>query len=326
MKTEQIMGSVRLGRTGQNITPIGLGTWPFSGPRKVGRLEVGWSGHDDGRARNALERAWQLGINHWDTADTYGDGRAEAIIGSIWDRVPRDEIFLASKVGWDPGAYKHFYHPELIAARIERSLKLLQTDRLDLYYLHHCDFGADDRFLDEAIQLVRRFRNEGKIRFLGLSDWSSEKVARLLERVDPDVVQIYRNVIDDTYASSGLKAKVERRDLGVVFFSTIKHGLLLGKYKEPTRFEKGDMRNRIAEFRDPQALARFENNRRAIEKRFPDQPEALLRSLVGTLLEDSAGACVILGQRGPEQAEAAAAAGEPLDSEDARWVRELYRR
>ncbi len=320
------MKTIRLGRTEQHVAAIGLGTWPFSGAKKVGRVEVGWSGHDDRRADAALLRAWELGIHHWDTADVYGDGQAEAIIGSMWDRVPRDEIFLASKVGWDPGDHKHYYHPELVRSRLERSLELLRTDYLDLYYLHHCDFGPDDEFLGDALTVLRRFREQGKFRFLGLSDWDSNKVRRLLDRVDPDIVQIYRNVVDDRYESSGLQGAVEERDLGAVFFSPIKHGLLLGKYEEPVRFDSGDMRNRIREFRDAETLARLVRCRQAVETRFADHPQPLLRALIGALLEDSRGACAILGQRGPQQAEAAAACDGVLSAEDAAWVRELYRR
>ena len=100
---------------------------------------------------------------------------------------------------------------------------------------------------------MRRFRDEGKIRFIGLSDWDARKIMKFIERVDPDVVQPFRNIIDDEYDSSGLKAWVDAHDLGVAFFSPLKHGLLTGKYDEPQSFPEGDFRSTIAEFRDPYA-------------------------------------------------------------------------
>ena len=319
------MRRVRLGRTGVEVSAIACGTWAHGGPKRVGKVEVGWSGHDDRRAVEALVAAWESGITHWDTADVYGDGQAERLIGGLWDRLPRDEIFLASKVGWDPGPYEHFYHPRLIEQRIERSLRNLATDRIDLFYLHHCDFGPGDRFLDGAVEVLRRARDGGRIRFIGLSDWSSEKVARYAPRVEPEVVQPYRNVVDDRYAASGLAAWVERSDAGVAFFSPLRHGLLLGKYDAPTRFADGDHRNRIAEFGDAAALARLRDCRAQVERRFADRPDAVLHALTGVLLSDTPTGCVLLGMRRRDHARAAAGLGEPLSADDAAWVRQLYR-
>ncbi|HXI12475.1 MAG TPA: aldo/keto reductase [Thermoanaerobaculia bacterium] len=319
------MRTIRLGRTNVNVPAVSLGTWGHGGPNKSGDVPVGWTGHDDGLASEALRLAWRRGITHWDTADVYGDGNAEELIGGVWDEVPRDQIFLATKVGWNAGSYEHFYHPDLIRKRADRSLQKLRTDVIDLHYFHHCDFGPDDVYLDDAIGTFHQLRSEGKIRFIGLSDWDNSKVARLAPRIDPDVVQPFRNVIDDTYESSGLKAWVESSDSGVAFFSPLKHGLLLGKYDKPAVFGDGDFRSRIPEFGDQVALDRLRRRKEKIEERFRDRPEPLLHALLGVLLEDSPTGCVLLGQRNPEQVEAAAVAGELLSSDDAEFVRGVYR-
>ena len=270
--------------------------------------------------------AWERGIDHWDTADVYGDGRAERIIGCLWDRVPRREIFLASKVGWAPGPWKHYYHPELVRARVERSLAHLRTEQIDLYYLHHCDFGPEGRYLDGALEVLQRCREEGKIRFIGLSDWSSEKVLTYADRVQPDVVQPYRQLLDLGYETSGLADWVERNDAGVAFFSPLQHGLLLGKYERPPSFPEGDMRNGIPEFRDLDLLRHLRRCAAATRERFADHPQPVLHLLIGSLLSDSPTGCTLLGMRNPHQVEAAAAVGELLSEDDLRWARELYRR
>jgi len=316
---------IRLGRTNANVSAVSLGTWGHGGPRESRGVSVGWSGHDDDLARRALVSAWSQGINHWDTADVYGDGQAEVLIGSVWDEVPRDEIFLATKVGWDMGEYDRFYHPAMIREHLERSLRNLKTDVVDLYYMHHCDFGPGDAWLDDAIEVIRRARDDGKIRFIGLSDWDAKKIVRVIARVDPDVVQPYRNVLDDEYESSRLKAWVSSHDVGVAFFSPIKHGLLLGKYTEPATFPDGDFRQRIPEFGDAEAIARFRRAKEAISERFAGHPEPVLHAILGAILSDAPTGCVLLGQRNPKQVEAASKVGEALSADDAAWVRAAYR-
>ena len=319
------METIRLGRTDVEVPRVALGTWGHGGPKLVGKHPVGWSGFDAEAARKALLLAFDRGLTHWDTADVYGDGLAERSIGSLWPDVPRDQIFLASKVGWAAGGHDHFYHPEQIRQQLEQSLANLRTDTIDLYYLHHCDFGPEDEFLDDAIALLRRFRDQGKIRFIGLSDWKSKKVVDYAPLVDPDVVQPYRNVVDDTWESSGLKGWVESHDVGVAFFSPLKHGLLLGRYRQPPELGVGDHRTRIPGFRDPDQLAHFRECRRAVESRFAALPHPVLYCLIGALLTDAVSGCVLVGLRQPHHVEAASLVGTPLSEDDAAWVRSLYR-
>lgn len=319
------MRTIRLGRTNARVSAIACGTWAHGGSKIVGKRSVGWSGHDDRQAREALLAAFEGGITHWDTADVYGDGQAERLIGSVLGEIPRQDLFLATKVGWDAGGGPHFYHPDTIRRHCERSLELLGIDHIDLFYFHHCDFGPGDRYLDDAVGAFHALREEGKIRFIGLSDWSSGKIVRLCERVDPDVVQPYRNVLDDTWATSGLADWCAEHDVGAAFFSPLRHGLLLGKYQEPPVFEDGDMRRHVPEFGDRDLLARLHRARAAVEKRLADRPEPVLAALTGALLTDAPQASVLLGMRNGAQARAAARLGDPLDAETAAWVRATYR-
>lgn len=304
---------------------ISLGTWSHGGPNKSGETSVGWTRHDAAAARQSLIEAYEAGITHWDTADVYGDGRSEQMIGDVLGaEVPRDSIFLASKVGWDPGPHGHWYHPEWIRRRLEASLRHLGTEVIDLYYLHHCDFGPAGEYLDDALAELHKARDAGKIRFIGLSDWDATKIMRYIERVDPDVVQPYRNVTADTWADSGLKAWCEAHDVGVAFFSPIRHGLLLGKYEAPTTFDEGDFRRNDAGFQDADLLRALIANRDALIARL-GAPEPVLRGLLGALLADAPTGCVLLGQRNARQVAAAARAGRRLSQPDAEFVWSLYR-
>jgi aryl-alcohol dehydrogenase-like predicted oxidoreductase len=310
------MRKVRFGRTNVDVSAISLGTWGHGGPNVNNGVSVGWTGHDDTQAKEALVAAYRAGMTHWDTADAYGNGHAEELIGEVWDEVPRAEIFLATKFGYVQGPANHPYDPKFMRSQAERSLRNMRTDVIDLYYFHHCDFGP---YFDGALETMHRLRDEGKVRFVGLSDWDGSKILQYVERVDPDAVQPYRNLVDDDYESSGLKAYVDAHDLGVAFFSPLKHGLLLGKYDAPVEFEPGDFRSNVADFRDPEAITRYKRAATEVSTRMPVIP-----AVTGALLTANPTACVLLGQRNVRQVEAAAGAGEALSEADAQWVRSLY--
>jgi aryl-alcohol dehydrogenase-like predicted oxidoreductase len=322
-----LMRTIRLGRTGVLVPAVSLGTWGHGGPRVTESGEsVGWKGHDDTQAQEAMLAAYRHGITHWDTADAYGDGQAEELIGGMWDQVPRREIFLATKFGYIQGPANHPYDPLFMREQTERSLRNMRTDVIDLHYFHHCDFGPDDRYLDGALETMHRLRGEGKVRFIGLSDWDGSRIMRFVDRVDPDVVQPYRNLVDDDYESSGLKSWIDTHDRGVAFFSPLKHGLLLGKYDQPVDYGEGDFRTTVADFKDPAAIARYKRAAAAVRERFATHPEPVMHAVIGALLTNNPTACVLLGQRNPQQVTAAAAVGEALSDGDAAWVREQYLR
>jgi myo-inositol catabolism protein IolS len=319
------MQSIRLGRTNVRVPSISLGTWGHGGLAMAGGTSVGWSGHDDGDARESLVTAHSLGITHWDTADVYGRGQAEKLIGEVWDTVPRDSIFIATKFGYLQGPAGHFYDPAFMRSQLEASLRNLRTEAVDLYYLHHCNFGPDDRYFEGALAQLQRFRQEGKVRFIGLSDWKAARILALADRVKPDVIQPYRNVVDDDYESSGLGPWARAHDVGVAFFSPLKHGVLLGKYTEPVQFPEGDHRRGIPEFGDATALARLTRARDLVNDRFSSHPRPVLHALTGALLAGNPTSTVLMGMRTPDHVRAAAEVGEALSLADAAWVAGAYR-
>ena len=319
------MENIILGRTGANISRISLGTWSFGGANvSKNNQPVGWAGQSEEDSQLALEKAHELGINHWDTADVYGNGVSEGIIGSMWQKIQREKIFLATKVGWDMGAYDHWYNPKQMKINMERSLLKLKVDHVGLMYLHHCNFGKKAEYFDDALNIIKKFQDEGKTRFIGLSDWSSSKIMNFLHRVDPDVIQPYRNVMDDTYETSGLKKYVDQKNIGVCFFSPIKHGLLTGKYSKPTTFETGDFRSTVKDFANQELIEKMQINKNLLETRFRNHPNAVMHGLIDSLLTDAPTGCCLLGQRNITQVEVASSLGEPLSHTDSNWVKSLY--
>ena len=314
-----------LGRTGVKVSRISLGTWSYGGSNIAGNNQpIGWHGQTNTDSQAALRKAYEFGINHWDSADVYGDGKSEKIIGSMWDELPRNNIFIATKVGWDMGPHGHWYHPHQMQTNMTRSLKNLKTDCVDLMYLHHCNFGKQEQYFDDALDVIRRFQEEGKTRFIGLSDWFSDKIMKFVERVDPDVIQPYRNVMDDTYKATGLKDHVEANNLGICFFSPIKHGLLTGKYTKPTSFERGDFRSTVKDFANQELINKMKANKTKLVERFSDHDQPVMHGLVDALLSDAPTGCVLLGQRNVSQVKVASTLGTELSKIDADWVYSLY--
>ncbi len=318
------MRKIILGKTGAKVSTISLGTWSYGGANKQGETPVGWEGQKDADSINALLRCHEIGINHWDTADVYGNGRSEKLIGSLWGQVPRNDIFLATKVGWDIGEYGHFYHPVHMRKQMDQSLINLQTDCVDLLYLHHCNFGKQEEYFNDALETVRRFQEEGKTRFVGLSDWDLFKIMKYIDAAQPDVVQPYRNVKDDTYGPSGLKDWIDKHNSGVCFFSPIKHGLLTGKYTEPVAFGDGDFRTNVNDFTKTDVIKKMQENKILLEDRFSDHPYPVMRGIIDALLFDAPTGCVLLGQRNVEQVNIASTLGEKLFEVDTNWVKSLY--
>ena len=319
------MRKIILGRTNTTVSAISLGTWAFGGENKIGKKSVGWANQSDRDSRSVLIKAWEKNINHWDTADVYGEGHSERIIGSMWEDIPRNSIFLATKVGWDMGPFSHWYHPKHMKKKIEESLTNLKTDYIDLLYLHHCNFGKQDEYFDDAVEVLKSFQSQGKIRFTGLSDWSNERIVKYLDACNPDVIQPYRNIMDNTYEESGLKNIVNKNNLGVCFFSPLKHGLLTGKYKTTAVFKDGDHRSGIKDFQNKNKIKKIMINCEKLEKRFFNYKNPIMYGIVNALFLDSPTGCVLLGQRNINQVETASSLGEILSEEDTNWVKSLYK-
>ena len=321
------MIKITLGKTGEKVPIISLGTWSFGKESVSNGSSVGWSKQSDSDSKLALKKAYSSDITHWDTADVYGDGHSEKLIGTVWEEIPRMEIFLATKVGWDAGSYNYWYNPGYMKEKMENSLKNLRTDCVDLIYLHHCNFGKNNELLDDACETIHRIKEQGKTKYIGLSDWSSNRILKFIDKIKPDVIQPLYNVYDTEYVSSGLKKHVKKNNIGVCYFSPIKHGLLTGKYKNIPDFPEGDFRRTVKEFKNIDFIKQMSINKKKIESRFSNISEQpVIHAIIGAILFDNPTACALLGQRNQKQVDFASTLGNILNKEDAEWVLSLYKK
>ena len=240
-----------LHETDIKISRIGIGSWALGGPNwKEGRSE-GWSKINRADALEALSFAVDNGITHFDSADIYGNGEAERLlaqgIGSA-----STTVTLSSKVGWFRGTAPHAYEAGHIRSQCEQSLRNLQRDYLDIYYLHHSDFGKDDQYLDEAVEVMQRLKDEGKIRAIGFSTYTYKAFSKYIPYIQPAVVQGWAHLLDYHFIArnSPLLNLCEKYHCNFIGYQPFDQGILLDKYSPDMipAFEDGDHRGESYKF------------------------------------------------------------------------------
>jgi len=322
-----------LGKSGLKVSEVSLGCWAIGGPSWlwIKGLPSGWTGNDDAESLKGLRRAYDLGINHLDTADVYGDGHSERLIGKFLKEVPRDRVVVASKAGWFKGTSRHAFHPLHLRHQLEQTLDNLGTDHVDIYYFHHADFGESDAYLSGAAEIVHRAKKEGKVRAVGQSAYSFDEFSRVAPATRPEVIQFEYNALDATYDAPGsdLFAWAESQNLGIVLFSPFAKGLLLDKYdpENPPRFGEGDVRGR-GEGWTRETLLELKEKLKAVKARYGTTTADLARAALKYCLARSPLAVAIPGFKNAAQVEANAAAsgGPAFTADDLAFIRSALKR
>jgi aryl-alcohol dehydrogenase-like predicted oxidoreductase len=297
-----------LGKSGLKVSEVGLGCWAIGGPSwdEQGR-QVGWSGSNDEDSILGLNTAYELGINHWDTADVYGKGHSERLIGKVFsESVKRQDIILATKVGWFKGTADHPYDPLLIRHQFEQSLKNLRTDYVDIYYFHTPFFGDENKYLRPAAEVVHKLKEEGRIRSIGQSAYRMEQFLEVCPVTDPDVLQLPYNALKSPFDSTDkdIFAWADEHDLGIVMFGTYAMGVLLGKYDpaNPPKFDEGDIRSDRENF-SSEFLKKLEPALVMLKEKFGSDSHTLAWLAIQYALHKSKNAVAIPGFKNATQVE-----------------------
>jgi aryl-alcohol dehydrogenase-like predicted oxidoreductase len=304
------------------VSEISLGTWAFGG-------DWGTVGEDDAYA--ALNRAVDLGVNFLDTADVYGDGRSERLIGRLLKDRPNDEILVATKAGrrLDPHTSEGYDHKNL-SAFVERSLDNLGVEALDLLQLH-CPPSETYR-RDSTFEALDRLKEAGKLKNYGVSVEKVEEARMALDYPGVATVQIIFNIFRQKPAE-GFFPLAEERGVGILARVPLASGLLSGKMSADRAFSEDDHRNFN---RDGEAFDRgetfsgvdFETGLEAVEELKVLVPEGntLAQFALRWILMHPAVSCAIPGGKNPSQVEDNVAAVEipPLDEGTMERVKEIY--
>lgn len=230
---------------GLPLNPIGLGCMNLSHAYDQPPTEK--------EASRLLLEAIDLGVDHFDTAALYGFGKNECLVGNVLKPV-REKIFLASKCGMRgvDGKREIDGRPEALRATIEQSLTNLQTDALDLYYLHRWDKNVP---IEESIGELSRMVAEGKIRSIGLSEVSAQTLTRAHREHKISAVQTEYSLWTRNPEIAVLDA-CQALDIAFVAFSPLARGFLTGVVNDPSILTDGDIRKGMPRFQSPH----FEKN------------------------------------------------------------------
>ncbi|PAV30861.1 oxidoreductase [Virgibacillus profundi] len=242
----------QLGKSGIYINPIGLGTNAVGGHNLYPNL-------DEEAGKELVRTAVENGVNFIDTAYLYGPGRSEELVGeAIKETGKRDEIILATKgsVKFAGGEMQNDNTPSFLKQEVENSLKRMQTDYIDLYYIHYPD-GVTPGY--EAVGALKELKDQGIIRAIGVSNFSLDQLKEANRDGYVDVYQGEYNLINRS-AEKELIPYTSEQNISFIPFFPLASGLLAGKYNKDMTFN--DLRSNMPHLQGEE----FENNLEKVEQ------------------------------------------------------------
>ena len=304
-----------LGKTGLRVSEIGFGCWAIGGS--------GYGPTKDEESLEALEFAFQNGVNFFDTADTYGHGHSENLLARFLKSKDRDEVIIASKVGWDfyHGASRKNFDRDYIRFACDESLKRLGVDVIDVYQLHNPKLDLIKK--SEGIGVLDTLKKEGKIRFVGVSVHTEEEALACIQNPLVDSVQLVFNLIDQRM-SERVFPEAKKTSTGIIVREPLACGLLSGKYPVGHEFEKTDHRRRWM----PERRALDVEKIQKLKQVLSTERLSLAQASLEYILDHEEVSTVIPGAKTKQQAkENIQASSNPrLRIEESDHLRELYLR
>jgi aryl-alcohol dehydrogenase-like predicted oxidoreductase len=233
----------QFGNTDLFVSEVGFGAWAIGGGAMVGDTAIGWGEADDQTSKNAIFKALDKGINFFDTADIYGLGHSEELLGKTLGN--REDVIIASKAGnvARSGQFGTDYSKDHILEACDASLKRLRRETIDYYQLHTAHLSQLQQ--GECIEAMQELQQQGKIRYWGLSLNTYEphsEAEYLMENKLGSGFQLVLNMINQN--ALPLIKKASKAGYGVIARMPLQFGLLTGKFDKGAEFPENDHRNK----------------------------------------------------------------------------------
>jgi myo-inositol catabolism protein IolS len=283
-----------LGKSGITITPIIFGTWQAG--------KKGWVGIEDAEVIQAMRAAYDAGVTTFDTAEIYGNGYSEELVAQALHSM-RDRVVYATKV-----FPNHLEYQQVIDA-CEGSLKRLKTDYIDLYQIHWPAGSFKNKIvpIEETMRALNDLKQQGKIRSIGVSNFSKDQLAEAMQYGQIDSIQppyslFWRQVERD------IMPYCVENNISIIAYSSLAQGLLTGKFGPDHTFAEGDIRAKNKLFHGEH----FQRAQKALEQLRPiaDRHNCTLAQLALAWLIAQPQTSAIVGARNPQQAIQNAGAAE----------------
>lgn len=298
-----------MGQTGLRVSTVGLGAYPISGiQQRADGSRSGWTGTDDRESIALMHRGEELGVNLVDTAEMYGDGHSEALIGEAL-KGRRDKWIIATKVrpnlGIDADAHDTAAVQKWVTSACEQSLKRLQTDAIDLYQLHQIPYAWA---MPAVMETLANLRDAGKVRWYGVSTNDRVAIDQLRALGPIHVLQIGYNLLERS--ADELLHWARQENIGTLIRVPLAKGMLTGKYFGDAAAELPPEDLRYTRFQRPETVDALQKLPQLAFLQTPQRsmPQAAIRFV----LDHPGVSCVIAGAKNSRQlAENAAAADLP---------------
>ena len=307
------MRTVKFGKTGMEITPIGFGAWAIGG----GGWAAAWGPQDDDEAVGAIRRAVELGVNWVDTAAVYGLGHSEELVAQALKSVPDSErpyVFTKCSLVWDgEGDISNVLEKDSVKRECEESLRRLQTDVIDLYQIH---WPRPDEYIEEGWEALVELKDEGKVRHIGVSNFDVSQMERIGEIAPVETLQPPYNMLN-----RGVEEEIlpycKENDIGVIVYSPMRSGLLTGKMtpERVANLPSDDWRRNAQDFQEPR-LSRNLELVELLEEIGADHGFSPGEVAIAWTLRHPAVTAAIVGGRRPDQVDGIIGAAELRLSED----------
>lgn len=227
-----------LGATGIRVSEIGFGAWGIGGNANGA---VAYGPTDDKASHRAVRSAFDRGINFFDTADFYGFGHSETVLGNALRHL-RGDVVIATKAGMLSASGQQDFSPEHLLGSLEKSLSRLGTDYVDLFQLHSPPIDLLQRE-ERIVEMLERLRREGRIRAYGISARSPEDALIAVRDLGFRCVQVNFNLLDQRAIENGLFDLCQHEGAGVIGRTPLCFGFLSGQYSAAAQFDPSDHRS-----------------------------------------------------------------------------------
>ncbi|MBN3885983.1 aldo/keto reductase [Nostoc sp.] len=299
------MQTKQLGNSELHITPIGFGAWAIGGSGWA----FGWGEQDDQESITAINGALDLGVNWIDTAAVYGLGHSEEVVAkALKGRSNRPYIFTKCSLIWDEkGKIGNSLKADSVRGEVEASLRRLEIETIDLYQIH---WPKPDSDIEEGWTTLAKLKDEGKVRYIGVSNFNVEQLKRIQEiapvtSLQPPYSLVKRDVDKE------ILPFCKENNIGVIVYSPMQSGLLTGKMtpERVANFPDDDWRKKSDEFQEP----RLSRNLKLVEvlQRIGQQYDRSPGEVaIAWTLNNPAVTAAIVGGRNSKQVEGIIGAGE----------------